>query len=276
VAVSWKNPRYAIGIKMIKIIASDIDGTLLQNRKPTLSPEIFEIIKALHKQGILFVAASGRQYPNLYRLFEPVSDHMAFICENGSLIMYQNQVVLKTPLERSLGIELMEDIWNREGCEILLSGQDTSYLKPKSDSYVYLMRDLVKNNVKVIKDYKEVTEDFIKISVFEEAGIADHSGDYFTNKWQDKLKCTISGHGWLDFTAPNVNKGSALKLLLNKLSITVEEAMAFGDNFNDLEMLELVKHGYVMENAAEVIKDNFSLQSRTVEETLIKHFNLSI
>lgn len=255
---------------MIKLIASDLDGTLLQNNSQSISKRMLEIIKQLHERDILFVAASGRQYPNLYRLFEPVSKHMAFICENGGLVKYQDKVVSKISMERELGIKLIEDIWNADGCEVLLSGENTSYLKPKTESYLHRMKDIVKNNVTVVDDLYQVKEDFIKISVYEESGIVSGHGSYFTNKWQNELKCTISGHGWLDFTAPTVNKGTAISTLMDKLSIHASETMAFGDNYNDLEMLSFVEHGYVMENAVEDIKNRYQLRSTLVEDTLTK------
>ena len=70
---------------MIKLVASDLDGTLLLNGAQQLPEEIFPLIRELKKLGILFVAASGRQYPNMRRLFDSVADEMAFICENGAL-----------------------------------------------------------------------------------------------------------------------------------------------------------------------------------------------
>lgn len=261
---------------MIKLIASDLDGTLLQNNSQLISSRMIAIIEKLHQKGILFIAASGRQYPNLYRLFQPVSQHMAFICENGGLVMYQDHVISASPMDRTLGLELIKDIWNQEGCEIQLSGQNTSYLIPKSEDFEYRMKHIVKNNVTIIKDPVSVTEDFLKISVYEESGIVEHSGSYFTDKWQNKFKCTISGHGWLDFTASHVNKGNALKTLLDKLSLTPSEAMAFGDNYNDLEMLSLVKYGYVMENAIDDIKSRYTYHSRLVEDTLTDLFDLKL
>ena len=53
---------------MIKMIASDLDGTLLLNKAQTLPEEIFPLIRALKELGIRFVAASGRQYPNMKRI----------------------------------------------------------------------------------------------------------------------------------------------------------------------------------------------------------------
>ena len=66
---------------MIKLIASDLDGTLLQNGAQRLNPEVFDMIRTLKSHGILFTAASGRQYTNLRRLFAPVKDDIAYVAE---------------------------------------------------------------------------------------------------------------------------------------------------------------------------------------------------
>ena len=67
----------------IKLICSDIDGTLLQYGKKELEDEIFEQIRELHRRGILFCPASGRQYTSLRKLFAPVADCCVFLCENA-------------------------------------------------------------------------------------------------------------------------------------------------------------------------------------------------
>lgn len=253
---------------MIKLIACDLDGTLLQNNSQSLTPRIIELIDRLHEKGILFVAASGRQYPNMYRLFEPVSKHMAFICENGGFIKYKEEIIHKIAMDRALGLKLMEDIYKREGCEVLLSGENTSYINPKDNSYLIRMRDTVKNNITIIDDFNKVTEDFIKISVYEKTGIKEGNGPELQNTWMNTFKSTISGYGWLDFTAPSVNKGNALTILLNKFNIEPNQAMAFGDNYNDIEMLSLVTYGYAMENAVDDIKNRFNYHTSSVEDTL--------
>ena len=57
---------------MIKLVASDIDGTLLPEGTDQINPEMFEVIRELKKKDILFAAASGRHYSGMSRLFEPV------------------------------------------------------------------------------------------------------------------------------------------------------------------------------------------------------------
>ena len=78
---------------MIKIVVSDIDGTLLFPKEERISDRIKEVIWKLEKKGILFVAASGRSYNDLRYLFGEVADNIAFIASDGALTIYQNQVI---------------------------------------------------------------------------------------------------------------------------------------------------------------------------------------
>ena len=78
---------------MIKLVASDLDGTLLHNYQQTVPKEIYDTIKALHEKGIIFTAASGRQYANIRRLFAPLGFDIPYIAENGSMCVYKEEVL---------------------------------------------------------------------------------------------------------------------------------------------------------------------------------------
>jgi len=86
----------------IRLVCSDIDGTLLQYGKKELEGEIFEQIRALHQRGIWFCPASGRQYTSLRKLFAPVADCCVFICENGGTIFQEEQCIAKNPMPVAL------------------------------------------------------------------------------------------------------------------------------------------------------------------------------
>ena len=72
---------------MIKLVASDIDGTLVPEGTTSINPEFYEIIRKLKEKGILFVGASGRQYSSMRALLDPVFDDIIFISGNGTNIL---------------------------------------------------------------------------------------------------------------------------------------------------------------------------------------------
>ena len=261
---------------MIRFIASDLDGTLLQNGAQSLPPEVIPFIETLATQhGILFAAASGRQYPNLKRLFGSASKHMAFICENGSLVFYQDKLLVSHPMERDAALAISHDILSLPGCELQISGEKTCYLLPKTEAFLDRMVNHVKNDIKVIATPEEHPEPYYKVSVFEASGIAAGHGPELLKRHQDKSQCTISGHAWLDFVAPDVNKGRALRELISELGISPSECAAFGDNYNDLEMLNAVKYGYVMDNAIPEIKSRYNYHCSDVVTAIKELLQLS-
>lgn len=102
---------------MIKMIASDLDGTLLLNKAQALPEEIFSLIRELKELGILFVAASGRQYPNMKKLFAPVVSEIAYISENGALAVDQEEVLYQDSFDRELAGKIINAILAKKDAE---------------------------------------------------------------------------------------------------------------------------------------------------------------
>ena len=256
----------------IKLICSDIDGTLLQYGKKTLEAEILSQIKALSARGILFCPASGRQYTSLRKLFEPVADCCVFLCENGGVLYKNEQCIGKTPLPRALAEEIAWDRWNRcdgQG-EVMLSGQCCGYLMSRGLG----MADRVKfigNKYKFIHDPAEIPEDIVKVSVYLHEGVEKYV-DRFVPRWQ-QANAAVAGPYWIDTTL--ANKGTGVALLCKTLDITPAEVMAFGDNFNDTAMLDLVGTPYIMDSADPALRTRYPLHTPRPEDvlrTLLAHF----
>lgn len=251
---------------MIKLIASDLDGTLLLNHAQSLNPGTAKLIHELTKQGRIFVAASGRQYPNLYRLFRGVEDEIAYICENGALVVYQGRVIDKHVIERELGQKIMRIILENKDTEVLLSGMNTCYVQPKNPAYAEHLIQVVKNNVTIVDDILSVEEPFIKISLYEKEGALHY--EEWAEKFKGIIRVVTSGNEWLDTIQDGVNKGSALRALEKEFHVRPEEIMAFGDNYNDIEMLSEAKNGVAMESSPDAVRKICPYRTALVEDTL--------
>lgn len=248
----------------IRLIACDLDGTLLLNGAQKLQPETCSLIKRLmEEKGILFCAASGRQYANLRRLFAPIRDEIAYVCENGCLSYYRGVRIHKERMERALGQDLLRAIMETDGAEALLTGEEVHYLQPKDMSYYYHMRDVVRNDVVIVPDILDTAEDYMKVSLYEKGGLHDVS------LWQERFgyRCTVvtGGGEWLDMMPVGVNKATGLLKLLDYLNIPPAECMAIGDNDNDREMLELVGYPAAVNSAKPEIRAIAKTETDTVE-----------
>ncbi|MGE4276176.1 MAG: HAD family hydrolase [Lawsonibacter sp.] len=253
---------------MIRLIASDIDGTLLQDGAGCIAPAMFREITRLRAKGIRFCPASGRQYHSLRRLFAPVADELVYVCENGAVIFGPGNpgpVLGKTSMERPLALRLCHEILDTPQCEVLISGANTSYLCPKEMDIVDHIGCFVGNNLAVVGIPEEVPEDIVKVSAYCRMG-AVQMEPVLVPRWKKYFRAALAGEKWLDFTL--ADKGGGLCRLCAALGIGMDEVMAFGDNYNDLPMLDLVGEPYIMENAAPELRRRFPNHCRRVEAVL--------
>lgn len=262
-------------MKKIKLIACDLDGTLLLNGAQQLQPETCTLIaRLMDEKGILFCAASGRQYANLQRLFAPVKERISYLCENGCLCYCFGKCIHREQMETDLAREIIQMIREEGSAEILVSGEKIHYVQPKDISFYHHMHNVVKNDVTIVPDLMEIPEPYLKISLFERGGLYD------TEKWQRIFgsRCTVvAGQGeWLDMMPRGVNKGAGLLPILAHLGIDPSECMAIGDNDNDREMLELVGFPAAVKSAKASIRALAKLATDTVEHLFEKLLNGSI
>ena len=249
----------------IRLVCSDLDGTLLQYGKKELEGEIFDQIRALHDRGILFCPASGRQYTSLRKLFAPVADCCIFLCENGGVIYKDELCIAKNPMPRALTEEIAEDLWSRSDGqgEVMLSGQNTAYLMERGLGMLDRIK-FIGNNYQVIQNPSEIPEDIVKVSVYLHEGVAAYA-DRFVPRWQ-QANAAVAGPYWIDTTL--ASKGTGVALLCKTLGITPAEVMAFGDNFNDTAMLDLVGTPYIMDSAAPALRARYPLHTPRPEDVL--------
>lgn len=256
-------------MKYIQLVASDIDGTLLLNGAKALDSEIFKLIRELHKKGILFMAASGREYTNLRNLFAPVADDIAYLCLNGCLTFYHNECISKEIMDTTIARKLITTIQNDSNAEVLVSGEKTCYITPKNQSYYGHLITTVKNHVTVIDDLLNIPESYTKISAYFKDGVNEHY-QYYADMFDKDITVQIGGKCWLDCAPKGVNKSIGFLKLLSHLNIPAENTVMFGDNDNDKQILQTCGYPITMETAVPSIYKLFPNHVNTVNEVLRK------
>lgn len=255
---------------MIKLVASDLDGTILLNGAQSLPEGFLSLVRQLKELGILFVAASGRQYPNIRRLFAPVASDMAFISENGAMSIYQEKILYRDAFEPSLVREIVEAIYQREGTEFSCSAKDYYYIRPKTQHYLDHMTKTVGFDCKVIESFEEITEPCMKMAVYERGGNQEETIRYWQDRFSDRCKVVTSGAAWVDFIPFDTNKAKGIRKFQEVLKIRPEECVVFGDESNDIEMLKWVPYSFAMAHSRETVKAAANYQTERVETILKK------
>lgn len=256
---------------MVKLIASDIDGTLLSYGETSLPPALFGLIRRLRSAGVLFCPASGRQYHSMRQLFAPVADEVCFLCENGAAVFGPGAeesapVLSKTPMPRQEALALIGDIMALPESHALVSGQNVSYLPRWPEELAADFRYWTGNLVRPAERAEDIQEEIIKVSACcpSPAAAAEALGP----RWGEKFHMAEAGPIWLDFTL--ADKGTGLRGLCRSLGVDMAEVMAFGDNWNDVPMLEAAGTPWLMASAVPALRERFPCQCGSVLPVLEK------
>ena len=212
---------------MIRLIAADMDGTLLDSSK-SLPPDFPEVFARLREMGVVFVAASGRFYPKQRAVFADYLDALP-------------KEKLHRLLRACAGIPDVMPI---------LCAAETCYYQPVSERFIPNFTSYF-NNGRVTEDLFSVQEDIMKVAICDLAGSAHNAYPVLSRALGEELNIVVSGEFWLDAMNPDTNKGAALDFLQQSLGVTSAQTMAFGDYYNDIELLARAEYSFVMENANE-------------------------
>lgn len=233
----------------IKLIAADLDGTLLDSRK-RLPDELPALLEQLTARGIHFAPASGRQYYNLVEVFG--REDMTFIAENGAMV-FENGTCLycddigREDLETALAM-----IRKQPNTYPVLAGARSAWCED-DDPVFRANADLYYARLTQVDDLLTVDDRICKIAVFEKNHA--ETGCYpALMALADRMQVVLSGADWVDLMNPGVSKGKAIEKLCESLGITPDGCMAFGDYLNDEALLRAVTHSFAMANAHPDIK----------------------
>ncbi len=236
----------------IRLVATDMDGTLLDSRK-NHPPDFADWVKA-HPE-IRVVAASGRQYRTLREEFPEISERLIYIAENGGLVFEKGEVLYRNPIDTEDLRRALNTVFRNPGVYPVLCGEKGAFI---GDSYT---EEAVRNvkmyyhELQTVPDlYEVITRDrFVKMALFCEGDRAFEIEGRF-QEISPRIRTVISGKEWIDLSNSDVNKGAGIRAIQERLGIAPEECMAFGDYMNDLELLRNCAESYAMANACPEIK----------------------
>ncbi|WP_418852393.1 HAD family hydrolase [Ruminococcus sp.] len=236
---------------MIKLIATDMDGTLLDDNKQL--PKNFDnIVKRLFNKNIRFVISSGRSYCTLKKQFSEYLDDMTFICDNGAYVVDKGKLLSVSVLPKETVKEVVR-FCREHDLMVLLCGRNGTWNNAKNESQNKEVRSYYVNQVKM-EDLTLVDDDIFKIAVFEESGIENDGYSKLKERFGENFNVQLSGKYWTDIMNKGVTKGTALRIIENRIGVRYEETMAFGDYLNDVDMLNNSYYSFAMSNAHESIK----------------------
>jgi len=225
-----------------------MDGTLL-NSKEEASSLFFEQFEKLQELGIHFLAASGRQHDSIAHKLNPIKNQITIAGENGGVVKRNGQVLLLQTIDPKKIIKIIPALRNIKDVFIILCGEHKAFIESTNPKLIEMFQEYYGTH-EIVKDLTTVPNQtaILKIALYH-----PESSEKFifpeVQKFENDFLLKISGKNWLDISESKSNKGTAVKFLQNKMNITPEETMVFGDYLNDLEMLKAAHFSYAMKNA---------------------------
>lgn len=233
-------------LSKVKLVVSDMDGTLLNNRHE-VSEKFVPLFKALQSKGVLFTAASGRQYDSIVDKLHLIKDDIFVIAENGGLVKHQERELLSTPFPNKSAQEVIKTMHAYDDIHTVLCTKKGAFIRIDQEEFVQYVKEFY-TTYSAIENLNHYEDEIIKIALYHKVSSEEHIYPH-VKKYEPQFQVKVSGPNWVDISHINCNKGYALEKLQAHLGIGPEETLVVGDYNNDLEMMQKSHFSVAMANS---------------------------
>lgn len=230
----------------IRMIFCDVDGTLLPSGDKIISKKVFDAINLATSTSLNICIASGRSYPELRKLFSPVTNNVTFICNDGALVVENNSIVSSSPLNKSQ-VACMSKTYSKEYAAMVIYAKDYTYYLSDKDFAAFGSK--INHN-----EVSQIPGDVYKVAFYKLSQKAKIKLDNLGIK-SGILNKVYEDPDWTEYIKAVTDKGTAAESVQKRYGVSISETAAFGDNLNDLGMLRRARVTFAANNAnAEVIR----------------------
>ncbi|WP_105124265.1 Cof-type HAD-IIB family hydrolase [Streptococcus suis] len=250
---------------MIKLIATDMDGTFLDGQGSFDRERFAWILDKLEEKGIPFVIASGNGIGRLLQLFKGFEERLIFVADNGSHVYQAGKTIIRRSIQQEeirAVLDYFKDRW-AEVC-LMLSTEKDIYMQvgagvPFEGTNLPIepaQMTAFQNRVTYLDDLSAypVSDSIHKVGLWVPEARVDKMTEAFNQVFHGQLVAVTSGYGSVDILPQGIHKAWGLEQVLNSLDIEPDQVVAFGDSDNDIELLSYVGVSYAMENATDKVK----------------------
>lgn len=247
------------GMPVIKLVLSDVDGTLIPLGTKLVSPRVIDAIDAVERAGVRFGLSTGRDEVELNKLFGGNNiGYRTGILSNGKKLKVDGNIVRLTLIEHEGHDAVAQMVKEYEGCFATAYPLNTD---PSNPVYCITPRE---EDVRMWSQrYSFVGKrvDHVPNEDILGATIAVSQGPEVMSEIVERAKAmcpqfdfVLPATDWCDIVPQGLNKGTALSMLLDEMGIAQDEVVVFGDAGNDLAILSTVENSVAVANATDEVK----------------------
>lgn len=243
-----------ITLKTIKLVALDMDGTLLNDEKK-ITPKTKECLSVLKKKGIPVVIVTGRSFEALKPYKEELGLETPVICYNGSRIVdgktggiLKDYTLADESCRKIIEFARKEDIHVQGYKDGILYFEKTRSESDHYESHVNLKGEII--------NFDSLSPlNMTKMMYVGAHGKLQDAMERLEKEIGTITSIMFSNVEFLEFMRKGVSKGKALHEILSSMRLSPSEVIAFGDGDNDITLIEEAGVGVAMGNASPIIKE---------------------
>ena len=246
----------------IKIVATDMDGTLLDPRGQLDLPRLEKILDKLDHRGVRFVIATGNEVHRMRQLLGHLAERVVLVVSNGARIFENNELLQAQTWDDAMVDRALDHFKGRE-CQdqFVVTAMNGGFVK-KGTVFTELDKFMIPEMIEKLYQRMNFVDEFdsnlfggvLKMSMVVGEERSDSVLQEINDLFDGHVRAVSSGYGCIDILQDGIHKAWGLVELLKRWNLKPEQIMAFGDSENDIEMLELAGISYAMENAEEAVK----------------------
>ncbi|WP_166241795.1 Cof-type HAD-IIB family hydrolase [Paenibacillus turpanensis] len=256
---------------MYKLILIDIDDTLLNDDRQ-ISAGTREALKQAMDKGVVVTLATGRMYASAKQIAGSLQLNVPLITYQGSLVktLLDENVLYERSVPAESAVKLYE-YCKEHGLHLQLYHDDILYVQEDNDK-AKAYADLSKIPYTVHPDFEQlVRQSMTKMLVIDEPEVLDRHAIVLKELIGGDVHITKSKPNFLEFVHKEGTKGDALRFLASHCGCQIEETIAFGDSWNDMEMITTAGLGVAMGNAVPALKAAADYVTLSNNDDGVKH-----
>ena len=246
----------------IRVIATDMDGTLLDPKGQLDLPRLEKILDKLDQCDIRFVIATGNEVHRMRQLLGHLAERVVLVVANGARIFENNELIQAQTWDDAMVDKALAHFKGRE-CQdqFVVTAMNGGFVK-EGTVFTELDKFMTPEMIEKLYQRMNFVDEFdsslfggvLKMSMVVGEERLDSVLQEINDLFDGHVRAVSSGYGCIDILQDGIHKAWGLVELLKRWNLKPEQIMAFGDSENDIEMLELAGISYAMENAEEAVK----------------------
>ena len=246
----------------IRVIATDMDGTLLDPKGQLDLPRLEKILDKLDQCDIRFVIATGNEVHRMRQLLGHLAERVVLVVANGARIFENDELLQAQTWDDAMVDKALGHFKGRE-CQdqFVVTGMNGGFVK-EGTVFTELDKFMTPEMIEKLYQRMNFVDEFdsnlfggvLKMSMVVGEERSESVLQEINDLFDGHVRAVSSGYGCIDILQDGIHKAWGLVELLKRWNLKPEQIMAFGDSENDIEMLELAGISYAMENAEEAVK----------------------